>query len=557
MYQIDNSSAAAVIPASTPAGTPGYFTDGNPATGVAPTILPAEFMNMVMLEILGVLSAAGVTPSKSNFTQLTTAIRAVNRQLTIVADTGTANTYTAANTPALSALPATGYIQRVNIAHLNTGASTYAPDGLAAKPVYGLGLQSLQGGELPIGIASFMYLVQAGVNGGNGAWIILESLGGAAQIAPGTGSSHAATLAQLQSGYGSFAIDTGTANTYVCAFTPAITARAEGQVLRFKVKTTNSGASTINDGLGVVPLVGGAHAALQGGELVANGDALVQWNTSIGGGSYILLFCTGAAEQIAPATQSQHAIQLSQMAAVVGGVRNGKMSVTAASATATFTADEVAVKSALGGPAWLLSSFSKTINLATTGSGGMDTGTAPVSGFVAIYAIYNPTTATSALLAVNATSVVAPSVYGGANMPAGYTASALVGVWGTNASGQFVVGLLRDRRVTFPSQTAFNTTTGVTSVTSVSISASVPLNAIEVDVINTCSESSAGNGVVFSIFGSSASIDALVATAQVTVQTSTSTVKGRIMLLTPQTLYYVMGSTTAGIFTLQTTGFTF
>ena len=313
MYQIDNSSAAAVIPASTPAGTPGYFTDGNPATGVAPTILPAEFMNMVMLEILGVLSAAGVAPSKSNFTQLTTAIRAVNRQPTIVADTGTANTYAAANTPALSALPASGYIQRINIAHLNTGASTYAPDGLAAKPVYGLGLQPLQGGELPIGIATLMYLVQAGVNSGNGAWIILESLGGAAQIAPGTGSSHAATLSQLQSGYGSFAIDTGTANTYVCAFTPAITARAEGQVLRFKVKTANSGASTINDGLGVVPLVGGAHAALQGGELVVNGDAWVEWNSSIGGGAYILLFCTGAAEQIALATQSQHAAQLGQM----------------------------------------------------------------------------------------------------------------------------------------------------------------------------------------------------------------------------------------------------
>lgn len=320
MYQIDNSSAAAVIPASTSAGTPGYFTDGNPATGIAPTILPAEFMNMVMLEILGVLSAAGVTPSKSNFTQLTTAIRAVNRQLTVVADTGSANAYAAANTPALSALPATGYIQRINIAHLNTGASTYAPDGLVAKPVYGLGLQSLQGGELPIGIATFMYLVQAGVNSGNGAWIILESLGGAAQIAPGTGSSHAATLSQLQSGYGSFAVDTGTANTYVCAFTPAITARAEGQVLRFKVKTANSGASTINDGLGVVPLVGGAHSALQGGELAVNGDAWVEWNNSIGGGSYILLFCTGAPEQVAPATQSQHAVNMGQLFGGLKGI---------------------------------------------------------------------------------------------------------------------------------------------------------------------------------------------------------------------------------------------
>jgi len=196
MYQIDNSSAAAVIPASTTPGTPGYFTDGNPATGIAPTILPAEFMNMVMLEILGVLSAGGVTPSKSNFTQLTTAIRAVNKQSTILTDTGTANTYAAANTPALTALPATGYSQRINIANANTGTATYAPDGLAPKPIYGLGLQPLQGGELPVGIAVLMYLVQAGVNGGTGAWIIIESLGGASQVAPATKSQQAMQLGQ-------------------------------------------------------------------------------------------------------------------------------------------------------------------------------------------------------------------------------------------------------------------------------------------------------------------------------------------------------------------------
>lgn len=119
-------------------------------------------------------------------------------------------------------------------------------------------------------------------------------------------------LQSIQNGNTSFAVDTGTANAYVCNFTPAITARSEGQILRFKVKTANTSASTFNDGLGAVALVGGAHSALQGGELIANGDAWVEWNTSIGGGSYILLFCTGAAEQVAPATQSQHAMPLGQ-----------------------------------------------------------------------------------------------------------------------------------------------------------------------------------------------------------------------------------------------------
>lgn len=131
---------------------------------------------------------------------LIAAVRNASKQTVILTDIGTANAYAAANTPALTALPSTGYVQRVNIAHANTGASTYAPDGLTAKPIYGLGLQPLQGGELPVGVAVLMYLVQSGVNSGNGAWIIIESLGGASQIAPATQSQQATNLAQTLSG---------------------------------------------------------------------------------------------------------------------------------------------------------------------------------------------------------------------------------------------------------------------------------------------------------------------------------------------------------------------
>ncbi|MEO8641769.1 hypothetical protein [Pseudomonas sp.] len=211
MYKIDNSTAVVTIPASTAAGTPGFFTDGNPATGVPATIMPAEYQNMLMMEIINVLVAAGVTPSKSNFTQLLTAIKAVNRQGVILTDTGTAGAYAAANTPSLTSLPATGYIQRINIANLNPGAATYSPDGLTPKPIYGLGLQPLQGGELPVGVAVLMYLVQAGVNSGNGAWIVIESLGGASQVAPAAKSQHAVQLGQV--GHGQCRLSVGSTTT--------------------------------------------------------------------------------------------------------------------------------------------------------------------------------------------------------------------------------------------------------------------------------------------------------------------------------------------------------
>ena len=74
MYQIDNSTAVQAIPASTAAGSKGYFADGNPATGTPATILPAEFMNMLMMENLNVLIAGGVAPDKTKFNQLALAI---------------------------------------------------------------------------------------------------------------------------------------------------------------------------------------------------------------------------------------------------------------------------------------------------------------------------------------------------------------------------------------------------------------------------------------------------------------------------------------------------
>ena len=175
------------------------------------------------------------------------------------------------------------------------------------------------------------------------------------------------------------------------------------------------------------------------------------------------------------AQRTQQAI--SKRAAIVGSIRNLRISVAAASAAATVTADEIFVKAALGGAAWLVTSFNKNINLTTPGAGGMDTGAAPVSGFVAVYAIYNPTTGASALLATNATGSVQPEIYGGANMPAGYLASALVTVWPTNASGQFVVAYQEDRQISFIFAVAATTVVGIGSPTAINVATLIPRNA--------------------------------------------------------------------------------
>lgn len=175
---------------------------------------------------------------------------------------------------------------------------------------------------------------------------------------------------------------------------------------------------------------------------------------------------------------------------VVGQAVNQKMSVAIASASATFTADQVIVGESLSGKQYRLSSVNKTINLTTTGAGGMDTGSAPASGWVAIYLIYNPTTDTSALLAQDVTSIIAPTVYGGANMPAGYTASALVSVWGTTSGALLKIGYQRGRKFATQRVDVLSTSSNPGGYTPIGLSAAVPQNAISCSGYAFCNSGS-------------------------------------------------------------------
>ncbi|CND34206.1 tail fiber protein [Yersinia enterocolitica] len=245
---------------------------------------------------------------------------------------------------------------------------------------------------------------------------------------------------------------------------------------------------------------------------------------------------------------------LPQLTGIVGTSRNAKMSITAASATATFTADELIVQTALGGLQYKLSSFNKTINLATTGAGGMDTGTVPATGYVALYAIYNPTSGASALLAVNATSVIAPEVYGGANMPSGYTASALVGAWRV-ASSQFVIGFQRGRHISIPLTQLWSTATGTTTISGVSLVPAAPANAVSINAYLTLYQTTTSVGVELSLYSTVSGIGQLRANASVSGATSASIANGVLEVVDSQALYFNMASTASGSYAISATGY--
>lgn len=347
-------------------------------------------------------------------------------------------------------------------------------------------------------------------------------------------------LKMMQTSSGVVAADSGAANAYVMTLTPAPAALLPGmEVTLDNITATNTGAATLNvNGLGALPIQYPGGASLQAGALVTGQQATVRLNHA---GTAWTLEWAGSTLQVAGS------------GGVVGSARNVKMAVSAASASATLTADEIILATALGGAPVRVGSFNQSINLATTGAGGMDTGSAPTSGFVAIYAIYNPSTKTSALLATNATSAAQGSVYGGANMPAGYAASGLVSVWPTDGTGKLKAGMQVDRQISFPFVLVLNTTTPASSWTPLSLSSCVPLNAKAIggslSVANSTTASQQSTLYVASDSGGSGQMYVNYALTSASGGGLVSPFSG-LSLGTAQTLYY-QSAVTAGTGTFQ------
>lgn len=377
----------------------GKFVDEDALTGAPGSLIPSAWGNAITLEVLHVIEAAGLVPDEEDNAQLIAAIRLLGKAVVLNA-TGAANAYAAVNTPAMSVLPATGYLQKVKIANANTAASTYAPDGLAAKPIYGLGLQPLQGGELSAGVAVLMYLVQGSVNGGNGAWILIESLGGSAQVAPATKSLHAINAGQLQTQALTAFTSAGVAPALTLTPVPAVAAYAANQRFRVKFGAASSGNDTLNiSGLGA--------------------KSLKQYDSR--GAKVAAIFVAGQLTDVE--YDGVDIVVLDPLPAVAGnlvGITGASKklagSATGTSAVVSVTADEVIAKNSANSYVTL-----RGINIAPSfgnpvGANGLDAGVVAASTHYYVWVIWNGATI-AGLLSLSAT---APT------LPGGYTHCALV-----------------------------------------------------------------------------------------------------------------------------------
>lgn len=162
---------------------------------------------------------------------------------------------------------------------------------------------------------------------------------------------------------------------------------------------------------------------------------------------------------------------------IIGQSRNAAITNAAFSSSITFTVDELIVQAALGGVQYKLANLTLSSSLSVVGAGGVDiAGTVPTNGYMAKYAIYNPSTGAKASLLQLCTSGKSSEVYTGTAMPAGYTASALIAVWPI-ISGQFAIGYMRGRKVSRQLATVINTSTPYAS--NISLAGAVPPNAVK------------------------------------------------------------------------------
>lgn len=435
MFQIDNSTAVAAIPAPTAPGALGYFTDGNPATGVSATILPAEFMNMLMMENLNVLSAGGIAPVKGQYNQLALAIAKI-------VQSGAAGqaSETAAGILKLSTNPQAiaGTDDTTAITPLKLAQKLANYIGQATETAFGW-----------LKIAT-QAIVNAGVD--DAAAVTAKKLANATQAQAFTAFTTSGAPGAL-------------------TLTPVPAIQAYATPLRFRVKFSqnSTGTDTIN--------VSGQGA-----------KSLKQYDST--GAKVAAVF---AASQLADVEyDGTDVVLLDQLPSTVRqGVRgaslNWKASADGLSPSIAYSANAVTVCNAAG-DAITLQSISGNLSTSDTASAtvnGMASGATAVSTIYGIYVWYNPTTA--AVVVTGDSSLTAPTA-----PAAGFTHWARRGTFKTDATGNkypfaFIASGNKTqldpatgRNLTDAVQVAIQS--GTIGSTAVSISGTVPSTAISVDL---------------------------------------------------------------------------
>jgi hypothetical protein len=251
-----------------------------------------------------------------------------------------------------------------------------------------------------------------------------------------------------------YAVDSGTANNVVAVFSPAITSMAAGDLYKVKLAHPISGASTITvNALTAVALVRPDGSPTRGSEGVAGQEMILEFD--------------GTNMQFVSANLTPSVSQVAGTSIDLAGSAPGSTK------TATWSAAEMVVETALAGFSYKGASLSLSFNGSLSGAGGMDTGVMPTSADLNIYAIYNPTGNTWSTLGTIACN---GRVYSGSSMPSGYTASALIWSGKTDSAASLVAFVQVGRKVSISPAVVFSFPYGSAGWTAQSLASMCPAN---------------------------------------------------------------------------------
>ncbi|MFJ7314434.1 hypothetical protein ACIQVE_17065 [Pseudomonas sp. NPDC098747] len=154
----------------------GKFVNEDVVAGMPGSLIPATWGNSVTDELLNVVKSAGLEASESDLTQLLQAVKKLSQagEDKHAADVGAANLYMANYVPVITGLK-DGLTLRFTAGNANTGASTFAPNGLLPKPLLSLGLSALRPAEIVGGsLCSVVYSMALD------SWVLVYASGGSA-----------------------------------------------------------------------------------------------------------------------------------------------------------------------------------------------------------------------------------------------------------------------------------------------------------------------------------------------------------------------------------------
>lgn len=195
MFQTDQSTAVSSLPTPATAGTPGFFTGGNPGAGQPATIVDNDWLNMIQTELINVVEAAGETPSKTTYNQVLAAItqmfnpgRFLGIQTFVASGTYTPGTYTVGG----RSVTATKYRARLwspgGGGQGSPSSSAAGNSGSGGGYTEGVGVASVQAVTIGApGTAGAAGTSTVGTAGGTSSFGGLSATGGAGSASPAGG----------------------------------------------------------------------------------------------------------------------------------------------------------------------------------------------------------------------------------------------------------------------------------------------------------------------------------------------------------------------------------